>query len=164
MLAARARCRGSPGRAGRSFLCRVFLLCGECSSPQSQCSSPAHLQEHFPSNLNIPRDVPRRFNIPCFFHRENVKKRYFPILLCFSVYLYPHQPPLKDAVCLPFPLSVLLSLFKTLTYHSLLVTSQVSRWYFCTTLIGALEIAGREGGKISLKTSDALFDKWQLWI
>lgn len=147
MLASRARCRGSPGRAGRSFLCRVFLLCGECSSPQSQCSSPAHLQEHFPSNLNIPREVPGRFNIPCFFHRENLKKRCFSAILCLSVHLYPLQHPLKDTVCLPFPLPVLLSLFKTLTYQSLLVTSQVSRWYFCTTLIGALEIAGRERGK-----------------
>lgn len=115
--------------------------------PQSQCSSPAHLQEHFPGNLNIPREVPRRFNIPCFFRRENLKKRSFSVLLCFSVHLYPLQPPLKDAVCLLFPLYILLSLFKTLTYHSLLVTSQVSRWFFCTTLIGGLEIAGRKGGK-----------------
>lgn len=129
--------------------------------PQRQCSSPAHLQEHFPSSLDVPREAPRRFNIPCFFHCENLKKRYFSTL-CFSVHLSPFQPPWNHAVCLPFPPSILLSLFKTLTNHSLLVTSQVSRWYFCTTLIGALEIAGREGGKVSLKTSGALFDKWQL--
>lgn len=135
----------------------------------SQRSSPARLQTHFSGNLNTPREVPRRFHILHLFFEQKILDKISQAPLFLSS-LTPPSASIKtcclstlSTLCLLFLLSIFLFLFKSLTYHSLLVTSQVSRWYLCTTLIGALEIAGREGRKKKhWKTSDALFDKWQL--
>lgn len=115
-LGSRATCRGSPGKAGGRFLRRDVPAPGYVHlwSPRS---SPARLQARLSGNLNIPREVPRRFHILHAFFEQKILDKIISQAPLFLSSLTPSSASIKtcclstlSTLCLLFLLSIFLSL------------------------------------------------------